>query len=64
MFFAYLGEKWDIAEDGAKIDRPYENVANTNENKGRAAREKWKICFKISVKRLAETCGREGCILK
>ena len=34
------GEKWNIAEDGAKIDRPCENAANTNENEGLTAREK------------------------
>ena len=57
-------EKWDIAEDGAKIDLPCENAANTNENEGRTAREKWKNCCKISIKWLAKTCGREGGILK
>ena len=54
----------DIAEDGAKIDRPYENAANTNENEGRSARENRNNCYTISVKRLAKTCGREGGILK
>ena len=64
FFGRFLGVNLDIAEVNAKMARPYENGVNNNEIEGRAARQNWKICQKICAKRLAKTCGWEGCILK